>query len=117
MLSACKVLVDPSGNYSIEFDKKEIVKPGSPIGENGCGISNCHGAEITCGDPVEMCTEEYQLGDFCRGFGSCEVKDGNCLVAASPEYTGCVSCAEECNKISDPREAFACETKCRSKFK
>ena len=116
LLSGCKVLVDPSGKYTIELGEREVIDQILPPGEVVCDISNCHGAEITCGDPVEMCTAEYRLGDFCRQFGECEIANGVCQVSENKKYTGCVACIKPCSALLDQQEAFACETKCRAQF-
>lgn len=116
-LSGCKVLVDPEGNYEVEFEDNELedaVDPWIPKGEEGeCGIANCHGP-VECGVPVEMCTLEYRLGDFCREFATCEATAKGCALTQTKRYTACIDCVAKCEQNSDPQQAFACETQCRS---
>lgn len=80
-----------------------------------CGIENCHGLDIICGQNIaEVCTALYMEGDNCRQFASCEKKDGKCQLAYSSDFESCKSCVEKC-KIDFPSEQnkfFLCESKC-----
>jgi len=90
--------------------------PSSPNGTS-CGVTNCHGMEVTCGDVSEggvMCTMEYRLGDFCRQYVDCSVVNGTCQKVKDPRYETCVSCIETCLGIEDPTDAFSCEERCRT---
>lgn len=81
-----------------------------------CGIESCHGMDITCGANVpDVCTDEYQLGDFCREYATCEVVNGNCQFESTPTWEACRTCVEECAALP-AEEAFACETQCRSEI-
>ena len=89
--------------------------PNTPPTLNQCGIENCHGLEIVCGDnPAQMCTEIYMLGDRCRQFAECEVVDGNCQQSNNPLFFECKTCVEKCEKDfpDDPEMLFACESEC-----
>jgi hypothetical protein len=79
-----------------------------------CGIENCHGLDIECGTPVQMCTMEYQLGDKCRQYAKCGVVSGKCQQIESPEFTACKSCVQKCENDfpNDPDKAFVCESQC-----
>lgn len=80
-----------------------------------CGIENCHGLDIICGEhPAEMCTMLYQLGDKCRALARCEVVAGTCGLVENPEFTACKNCAQRCERDfpDDPGKAFACESAC-----
>ena len=114
-LSGCKILVDQSGNYRIEIDKEEVTEPLIPVSSGACEVSNCHGL-VTCGEPVEYCTLEYRLGDFCREYASCEQTRTGCAVAESATYTACLSCVQECEALPESQSALECETKCRGQM-
>lgn len=83
-----------------------------------CGITNCHGLEITCGIITEQiaCTMMYQLGDGCRRFASCEKVGNACEPVLSQRFTDCKSCVETCEtkykNSQDPMEIFNCESSC-----
>ncbi|HCC04902.1 TPA: hypothetical protein DEP58_01185 [Patescibacteria group bacterium] len=98
---------------------KPIVSPppSSPNEGTSCGVTNCHGMEVTCGDVSEggvMCTMEYRIGDFCRQYVDCSVVNGTCQKVEDPRYETCVSCVETCLGIEDPTDAFSCEERCRT---
>jgi hypothetical protein len=82
-----------------------------------CGITNCHGLEVTCGEtPPEglMCTMEYRLGDFCRQYVTCGVVDNSCQPIKEARYEMCVSCVQACLDEEDPLSSFECEDRCRA---
>lgn len=86
--------------------------PSSTTADN-CGITSCHGLDIQCGEDIpEVCTEEYQLGDFCRQFAKCEVVNGNCQLAENPTFASCKSCMQKCQQSSESMDAFDCEDTC-----
>jgi len=97
-------------------DRIEPIQGSNTITNMGkaCGVQGCHGLDITCGPvpPNIMCTMEYQMGDKCREFASCEVKNGVCQQAVSTKFTQCKECAEQCQKITDPIASFQCESGC-----
>jgi len=103
-------------NYHIQISErpnKPIEIP--PVLPIKCGIQNCHGLDITCGQNVpEVCDMSYQLGDKCRQLASCQIIKGSCQLVKSPEFDTCKSCVENCQKRfgSSPGKAFACEAKC-----
>lgn len=85
-----------------------------------CGIESCHGLEITCGEKVpEVCSLEYQVGDFCRNYVSCKMVGGKCVLAEEREFDLCKSCVEECEKKyqEETEKLFECENLCREKIK
>jgi hypothetical protein len=88
---------------------------GSNGSENSsqCVVTNCHGAEVTCGfgEPI-FCTEIYTLGDQCRAYASCELMSGECVSQKAPKYEECVSCIKTCETLPST-EAFTCDEKCR----
>jgi hypothetical protein len=88
--------------------------PGDSASPSQCGVANCHGLDIECGTPVQMCTEMYQLGDKCRQYAKCGVVSGTCQQIESPEFTACKSCAQKCENDfpNDPDKAFECESQC-----
>ena len=90
------------------------INPTTPPVSSECGIENCHGLDIVCGKPAEMCTEMYQLGDKCRQFARCGIVDGECQQIESPQFDTCKACAQKCEKDfpSDPDKAFMCESEC-----
>jgi hypothetical protein len=92
-----------------------LVLQNNPPSPSQCGVANCHGLDIECGTPVQMCTEMYQLGDKCRQYAKCGVVSGTCQQIESPEFTACKSCALKCenDNPNDPDKAFVCESKCR----
>ncbi len=80
-----------------------------------CGMENCHGMDITCGQNVpEVCTGEYLLGDKCRPFASCEVVNGKCQLIKSERFGACKSCVEKClsDFKNDYIRAFDCGEDC-----
>lgn len=117
--SGCRVLVDPSGNYEIDIEKEEVqevVNPWIPKGEVGeCGVSNCHGP-VECGEPVSACTKQYELGDFCRKYATCEVTDEGCDLVPTNRYQACRACIVPCLDSESAVAAFDCETHCRSQL-
>lgn len=114
-LSGCSVKADPAtGKYTFELDWSAFTRPNKKK-TDVCGISNCHGAEVTCGVPVEMCTMEYALGDFCREFASCYLSNGYCELEKEPEFDSCISCVKKCQEL-DAMSGFECENECRSQF-
>jgi hypothetical protein len=80
-----------------------------------CGIENCHGLDIICGENVaDFCTMEYQLGDSCRKFARCEMRNGKCQMTPSDNFDECKTCVEKCKddfSESDP-EIWNCESDC-----
>jgi hypothetical protein len=88
--------------------------PGDSASSGQCGVANCHGLDIECGTPVQMCTQMYQLGDKCRQYAKCGVASGKCQQIESPEFTACKSCAQKCenDNPNDPDKAFVCESQC-----
>ncbi|OGY24646.1 MAG: hypothetical protein A2Y57_00810 [Candidatus Woykebacteria bacterium RBG_13_40_7b] len=84
---------------------------------SSCGISNCHGLNIECGKPVELCTEMYQIADMCRQFAECEKKNGVCQQKANETFTKCKSCVESCivNFPNNAEKQFSCESNCNPK--
>ena len=84
--------------------------------EEVCEIENCHGLDIVCGsDPPEFCTEEYQVGDFCRKYAKCEIISGACTFVETNTFRECSDCISNCNKMSS-EEIFVCEDICRDLF-
>ena len=82
---------------------------------NKCGIENCHGLEIVCGEnPVQMCTAMYALGDKCRQYAVCGEVDGECKQIDNEKFTSCKSCVEDCLAIylDNNIELFSCESSC-----
>lgn len=80
-----------------------------------CGMQNCHGLEISCGpSPVEACTADYQFGDLCRRFASCEIKNGTCAQKENANFNSCKTCIQSCKDIftQNPTEYLQCESKC-----
>jgi hypothetical protein len=82
---------------------------------NSCGIENCHGMDIVCGPkPAEICTEIYQLGDKCRQYAKCSIKEGKCQKEENLQFTNCKSCVENCLERykKDQVKMFECESQC-----
>lgn len=108
-----------SNNYQIQISEK----PRKPIGlppvlTTKCGIENCHGLDIACGQNIpEVCDMSYRLGDKCRRLASCQVISSTCQLVRSAELDTCKSCVENCERQfdGDPEKAFACESKCGPK--
>ncbi len=85
-------------------------------GATQCGIENCHGVDITCGEHVaEVCTMMYALGDFCRAYASCAVVDGQCRLVENPLFVECRACVKQCelDHPDDSPAASYCESRCR----
>ena len=82
-----------------------------------CGVQECHGLNITCGSDVpDVCTEIYMLGDFCRQHAQCKVVNGECTLVENFNFKKCKECAENCQQIQEPNEAFLCEDYCRDLY-
>ncbi len=86
-----------------------------PTTNTSCGVTNCHGTTVTCGDVSDpiACTMEYRIGDFCRRYVSCEFVRNSCTAVKDTRYSTCVSCVEKCTS-ENPENAFMCEDKCRA---
>jgi hypothetical protein len=85
------------------------------VGDRRCGVENCHGTNISCGDDVpQACTAEYQLGDRCRSHVECRFENGTCAAVAGPAYEPCLACVRNCsiNYPGDPARLFECEGRC-----
>jgi len=85
------------------------------VDESRCGIENCHGTNVTCGDDVpQACTAEYQLGDRCRSHVECRFENGTCTAVAGPAYLPCLACVRNCSEAhpDDPVRLFECESRC-----
>ena len=81
-----------------------------------CGMENCHGLDISCGQNIpEVCTEEYQLGDFCRRFAVCNVVNGQCQLNEDELFGQCKACADSCKGLPF-QKIFECESECKKKF-
>jgi hypothetical protein len=93
-----------------------VICPNLEPTNDTCGITNCHGLDITCGENVaQMCTAMYALGDKCRQYAVCGIVDGQCTFISDPEFTACRTCVQECmNKFAnDQIEVFNCESQCQ----
>jgi hypothetical protein len=90
------------------------INPNNPPSSGECGVANCHGLDIECGEPVQMCTAMYQLGDKCREFAKCGKVNGKCQQIENSEFTSCKSCALKCEKDfpNDAEKALDCESMC-----
>jgi hypothetical protein len=113
-------LVKDRGKQPIIDDGNTIVDDGGIIrggkgNTNTCGITNCHGMDITCGNNTNMaCTMMYQIGDNCRQFATCETTKAGCAPVYSAEFTQCKTCVQDCiNRFKD-ESLFQCESTCIS---
>ena len=92
------------------------IPPAKPSpGLSSCGITTCHGLDLACGpNAPEICTMEYQLGDKCRQFASCDTSGGGCTLVTGPKFIACKTCVEQCQFAAGPDglAAFSCEEKC-----
>lgn len=104
-----------SGSEPTSPDTSSPVPPLSQ-GTADCGITNCHGLDITCGSVSEpqACTMMYQVGDGCRQFASCGELDGSCQPILSKRFTDCRSCVQACEAKNrdNPIDVLACEETC-----
>ena len=98
------------------FNRVEVKSPKPWVPQTDtCGIESCHGLDITCGANVpEACTLEYQAGDRCRQFVSCETVEGHCSVQKSSRFDECVECVVLCDVAypDDLESFFQCESTC-----
>lgn len=79
-----------------------------------CGITSCHGLDLSCGGEVPLvCTEMYQLGDFCREYFNCSYVNGSCGAVSSIPFVMCKGCVRVCEAEADP---WACESVCRERM-
>jgi hypothetical protein len=80
---------------------------------NYCEMSNCHGLNVTCGkNPPLMCTMEYQIGDNCRQFASCQLSGSTCVLNQSLEFIKCKTCVENCISRNNGPEQIADQFTC-----
>lgn len=80
-----------------------------------CGFTTCHGLDLACStDFPRVCTMQYQIGDRCRQYASCQSGSGGCTLVAGPEFTACKTCVEKCQTSAGPNgmTALSCEEKC-----
>ena len=80
-----------------------------------CGIENCHGLDIICGENVpDECTAIYKFGDRCRQYVKCEIVDGECILVEGREFKECKLCVQKCQEAfkDDIIESFRCESQC-----
>ncbi len=116
-LSGCRILVDSeTGKWTTEIGApKPTLEPDAP-----CMLTTCHGLELECAEEgPEMCTMEYQIGDFCREYATCGIVEGQCVLTKQRLVDECVSCVELCDSGldgSDPTKAFECEQQCREQL-
>lgn len=110
------IFIAAIGIVTIFFNPSEISEAPSSPPEARCGIESCHGLDISCGSEVpDFCTMQYELGDGCRKFVSCEVTEGQCQQRSNPEFDSCKTCVETCLTKQAEDETFdvwACENSC-----
>lgn len=83
---------------------------------NECVVTNCHGADVTCGiGEPSICTEEYVIGDQCRSYATCEINNGSCEIKKESKYDRCINCIAECQKLPI-NDAFSCDEQCRQEL-
>lgn len=83
-----------------------------PLPAAACGIEQCHGYDITCGDNTAlMCTMEFRLEDTCRQYVRCEQKGKVCTRSTEPKFTTCVSCVQKCS-TQQGTDAYDCVNRC-----
>ena len=78
-----------------------------------CGMTNCHGFDVSCGQPVQ-CELVYQYGDNCRRFTHCAVVNGTCQSSIEKRFEECKSCVVGCAPLleTDYLKGMECEYKC-----
>lgn len=117
LFSALMLLIGIAIGAMRPWERSRIILP-SPVETPStakCGIENCHGMDITCGNkPAEVCTEMYALGDRCRQFAQCGVVSGTCQQIENPKFSACKSCVQNCLEKypDDPQQQFSCESSC-----
>ena len=80
-----------------------------------CGIENCHGLDIICGENVpEACTAMYKFGDRCRQYVRCEIVDEECILIEDRGFKECKLCVQKCQEAfkGDMIKGFECESQC-----
>ena len=80
-----------------------------------CGIENCHGLDIICGENVpEACTAIYKFGDRCRQYVRCEMVDEECILIEDKKFKECKLCTQKCQETfrDDMTKGFKCESQC-----
>ncbi len=111
---AC-VVSEESKTAEINYRCTGLKNPGAQPNTQTCGIENCHGLDIVCGNnPAQMCTEMYQLGDKCRQYAECGLVGGHCTQVENKTFTACKSCVQTCETKypNDPENASSCESAC-----
>lgn len=101
----------PDGNPRVEDPARKDLP-----GVQNCAFESCHGLELTCGsNAAEMCTMEYQLGDGCRQYAQCLVKDGACRLVEEGAFSSCKECVKKCQddySLDSSMRIFECEAEC-----
>ncbi len=84
-----------------------------------CGVENCHGLDIKCGPKIpDACTMEYQIGDRCREYARCVIKNGKCQLEETNAFKECKICVQNCIEThkEDSTQQFECESSCGGSF-
>jgi hypothetical protein len=110
------IIVVAVGAYFIFIKKDNLNQETEDTEKITCGIEQCHGLEVTCGQNVpEFCTAIYQLGDFCQQFVNCRTVENECKMMETEKFEACKTCVSKCERIEGV-EAFDCEAECRQQF-
>ncbi len=78
-----------------------------------CGLTNCHGFDVSCGTPAS-CELVYQYGDNCRRFAHCSVVNGTCQISKDDRFEECKACVLGCVPLleQDYLKGMECEYRC-----
>lgn len=83
-----------------------------------CVMEKCHGLEMSCAvvKGPQACPAIYELGDFCRQYAKCEMKDGQCQLIKEQKFDICVACVDACREKAKEENPFDCELQCRTQM-
>jgi len=95
-----------------------LLMPLSVYAQEHCAMEKCHGLDVSCAvvKGPRACPAIYELGDFCRKYVKCEMKDGRCQLAKEQKFDTCVACVDACRKRTKEENPFDCELQCRAKM-
>lgn len=122
VIAGCALTVALILRFKTTDDKKEgetsVSTTTQDVVEKECGVEQCHGMDLTCGEDVpEICTEIYQIGDGCRQYFECEKEGDSCHFVENESFGSCTACVSDCiRNYEDAEDQFRCEEECKTEI-